>query len=287
MTGIARRVTTSAVLISAILFAHGTAAAGPGSNPSIGIIIDDIGYRLRDDLRAIAIPGALAYAILPHSPHARRMSRLAHSVGKLVLVHQPMESARSGKNAYLGPGVLWLDMTHDQFLRTLTNNLRSLPEAMGVNNHEGSLLTRHPGRMEWLMDGLKQSNKFFIDSVTSKDSIAGRIAGEMGVPCLRRDVFLDNERSQAYIKGQLDELARLARLNGQALGIGHPHPETIRVLSRELRELDKYGVNLVSLTDLLIYSRSASTRTTKPTAAANQATSGTPANRTAAVSCSP
>ena len=226
-------------------------AAGPRPIPEISIIIDDIGYRMTEDTRAIAIPGSLAYAIMPHSPHAHKMSRLAKLSGKLVLLHLPMEAIMKDKNRFLGPGALWLDMTREQFMQTLKINLNSLPDAVGVNNHEGSLLTRHTGHMEWLMDGLKKNRKFFIDSVTSGQSVASRVAMEKSVPCLRRDVFLDNHQDEAYITSQLAELIRVARNNGKAVGIGHPHPETIRVLTRELQKLDQYGVMLVSLTDLL------------------------------------
>ena len=238
-----------------------SAAKEPVHPPVISIIIDDIGYRIREDVRAIAIPGPVAYAIMPHSPYARKMSRLASQNGKLVLLHLPMEAVMQEKNRFLGPGALWLDMTREQFMLTLNIDLNSLPEAVGVNNHEGSLLTRHTGHMEWLMDGLQKHRKFFIDSVTSEQSVASRVAMEKSVPYLRRDVFLDNERNETYIKSQLAELIRVARNNGKAIGIGHPHPETIEVLIRELQKLDQYGVVLVSLTDLLQPGRAAGART--------------------------
>ena len=254
--------TIACCCIALLVLPPRTVAAGePHNTPEISIIIDDIGYRIREDVRAIAIPGPVAYAIMPHSPYARKMSRLASQNGKLVLLHLPMEAVMQEKNRFLGPGALWLDMTREQFMLTLKIDLDSLPEAVGVNNHEGSLLTRHTGHMEWLMDGLQKHRKFFIDSVTSEQSVASRVAMEKSVPYLRRDVFLDNERNETYIKSQLAELIRVARNNGKAIGIGHPHPETIQVLTRELQKLDKYGVVLVSLTDLLQPGRAAGART--------------------------
>ena len=244
-------VRASCIIATVVLLSPPAGAVDPTHAPAISIIIDDIGYRVHEDQQAIAIPGSLAYAIMPHSPYAQKMSQLANQNGKLVLLHLPMESISADKNRLLGPGALWLDMTREQFMRTLNIDLSSLPEAVGVNNHEGSLLTRHTGHMEWLMEGLKQNQKFFIDSLTSEQSVASRVAMENSVPYLRRDVFLDNYQNQTYIKMQLVELIRMAKLNGQAIGIGHPHPETIEVLTRELPDLDKYGVVLVSLTELM------------------------------------
>lgn len=219
--------------------------------PEISIIIDDIGYRLRDDRRALALPGTIAYAIMPMSPNAQRMSRLATEQGKTVLLHLPMQAIRKEKNRYLGPGALKVEMTREQFMETLKADLRSLPEAVGVNNHMGSLLTQYHGQMEWLMETLNNDKKFYIDSMTINASVAGRIAQENQVPCLRRDVFLDNRLNTAYIQNQFEHLVELAKLKGRAVAIGHPHPQTINVLMKNLSNLDRYGVKLISLPDMI------------------------------------
>lgn len=214
--------------------------------PLISIIIDDIGYRLHEDLRAIGLPGQVAYAVMPHSPHARKMSALANSLGKDVLVHMPMQATEEDKNEYLGPGALTLQMTREEFDRTLELGIRAIPHAIGVNNHMGSLLTRHPGHMAWLMESLKIHNKFYIDSVTSNQSVAANIARETRLPYLSRDVFLDNVQSDQAIQQQFDELIKIARRRGAAIAIGHPHPETLSVLSRNLQLLETTGVKLIS-----------------------------------------
>jgi len=219
--------------------------------PEISIIIDDIGYRLRDDRRALALPGTIAYAIMPMSPNAQRMSRLATQEGKVVLIHLSMQSIYTDKNRFLGPGALTLGMNREQFLRILGDDLRSLPDAVGVNNHMGSLLTQHQGQMEWLMEALNNDNKFYIDSMTIRGSVASKIAQENQVPYLRRDVFLDNRLNPAYIQNQFEHLVELAKLKGRAVAIGHPHPQTIDVLMKNLTELDRYGVRLVSLPDMI------------------------------------
>ena len=229
----------------------GVIAGPPSHTPVISIIIDDIGYRQKEDLRAIALPGSLAYAIMPLSPNARIMSQIASKNGKTILIHMPMQAMEEDKNQYLGPGALRLEMTRKEFMNTLETNLRNLPDAVGVNNHMGSLITQHPGHMEWLMESLNINDKFYLDSLTSSHSIARRLAYELKVPYLKRDVFLDNLQDEAYIQGQFEELVRVAKRNGKAIAIGHPHPETIRVLGKNLLELEKYGVNLVSLLDLL------------------------------------
>jgi len=235
------------------------AATAPGAelsaSPVIAIIIDDVGYRHREDREALDLPGPVAYAILPHSPHAAEMSALAAGLGKEVLLHLPMEAAEPAQNRFLGPGGLLLDMGREEFLSTLSGDFGSVPDAIGVNNHMGSLLTKHTGRMEWLMEYLKANDKFYVDSMTSNLSVAGTVAVQSRVPSLSRDVFLDNEQDAGNIRARFHELIEAARRKGTALAIGHPHPETIAVLREELARLDTYGVALIGLRELLLESQ--------------------------------
>jgi polysaccharide deacetylase 2 family uncharacterized protein YibQ len=233
------------------LFIASTANADDIEKPVIAIIIDDIGYRMHEDLRAIGLPGQVAFAIMPHSPYAKQMSALANKLGKDVLLHMPMQAMQEDKNKFLGPGALTLQMTHEEFIHALNNSLRSVPHATGLNNHMGSLLTQHPGHMGWLMESLKSRDIFYLDSVTSSNSVAGTIAMEMQLPYLRRDVFLDNVQSDRNIQKQFDELISIAKRNGKAVAIGHPHPLTVSVLSKNLLNLDNHGVKLISPRQML------------------------------------
>lgn len=217
--------------------------------PAIAIIIDDIGNLEKRDTLAIELPGAITYAFLPHTPHAHDLALLAHSRNKEVMLHLPMESLEHDR---MGPGGLTLDMTYEEFARQLQSDLASVPHVVGINNHMGSLLTQHPGHMVWLMREMnKRDNLFFVDSYTTKDSVAEQIANENQVPNLRRDVFLDTDRNPAEIKHQFQRLLKLARKNGIALAIGHPHPETIAVLEEELPRLEEEGIRLLPVSQLL------------------------------------
>ena len=227
------------------------AAADTASMPAIAIIMDDIGYRHREDLEVIALSGALAVSILPHSPHAEEMARLAAGAGKDVMLHLPMEPLQGEKNVALGPGALMLDMDRVGLMRTLNLALRSVPAAIGVNNHMGSLLTRDTQHMQWLMESLRIHGKFFVDSVTSHSSVAADVAQRKGVPNLRRDIFLDDDRGARNLQNNFQELISVARRKGSALAIGHPHPETIALLRTELPRLHSLGVRLVSVPQLL------------------------------------
>ncbi len=213
-----------------------------GSNPKIALIIDDLGNNADTGLAALQLPGDIAYSFLPNTPHATILAELAHEKGKQVMVHVPMESEHHEK---LGPNALLADMEEQEYKSVLQAALQAVPYAVGMNNHMGSLLTQKEIPMQWLMDVLSQKKLFFLDSRTTTRTVAQQMAETMGVATFRRDVFLDNSRDEAAIRGQFDELISKAKQRGYATGIAHPYPETIMILKKILPDLEKQGIDLV------------------------------------------
>lgn len=225
-------------------------AEPPTALPAITLIIDDMGYNRQGGERALQLPGALTYSVLPHTPVGHALALRATALGKDVLMHQPMEAERH--NHQLGPGAILLGMTREQILATLNGNFASVPGAIGVSNHMGSLLTAEREPMLWVMQGLKQhGNMMYIDSRTTGRTVAAQAARDEQVPFLSRDVFLDNEPGIGYVRGQFHVLVEKARQNGYAIGICHPRADTLAVLEEVLPELQRHGVRLARLPELL------------------------------------
>ena len=217
------------LILVALLWCQSVMAAPGVGAPLISIIIDDMGNQLVDGQRALALPGPVTYAFLPHTPYARRLANQAHALNREVMLHLPMAAHRGNR---LGPGALTLHMREGN--------------VAGLNNHMGSLLTRHPGGMNWLMQGVHEyGGLYFIDSRTSAVTVAEKTALKSGLPAASRDIFLDHERDPAAIRAQFQRLIAIAHRRGKAIGIGHPYPETMGVLMQELARLEEYGVELV------------------------------------------
>jgi polysaccharide deacetylase 2 family uncharacterized protein YibQ len=238
-----RLVTAAAALL---LVAHSSANV----TPRISIIIDDLGYRLDAGRRAIELPGPVAYAILPETPGAQRLAEFANERGKEVLLHLPLEAV--DHDGPPEPGGLVLDMSRSGFSEAFDRAIDSVPYVIGVSSHRGSLLTRHPGHMSWLMEEIaRREGLFFIDSYTTHHSVALRMAREAGIAARRRDVFLDHDRSPEALEREFERLKRLARERGKAVGVGHPHPETLDMLEEELDTLEREGIELVPISQLI------------------------------------
>ncbi|MEX1222444.1 MAG: divergent polysaccharide deacetylase family protein [Idiomarina sp.] len=226
-------------------------AAADKPKARIAVIIDDVGNS-RQDSSVLTITSPLTLAILPHTPQAAKLAVAAGKTNKEVMAHLPMQAHNGNK---LGPGGLTLAMTQAEFQATVAKALASLPTAVGVNNHMGSLLTEQQQPMQWLMQELSARKLYFVDSRTSLATVAEQAAQTAGIPTSRRHVFLDNSAAEESLNNQFDQLIRYALKHGQAVAIGHPHPATIAMLKQRLPELTQLGIKVVPMSELLTHER--------------------------------
>ena len=239
--------TARGLLAASFLLFSGAASA---DTPRVAIIIDDMGYHLANGRRAIQLPGPVSFSFLPGAPRARALAEQAHALGKDILLHLPLQAAND--DAPPAPSEIHLDMSRERLGHTFDEALASVPHVIGVNSHRGSLLTRHPGHMQWLMEEIRDRDSlFFIDSYTHHESVALQIAVENNVEAIKRDVFLDPDPSPEVVEREFERLKELARKRGSALAIGHPYPATLDVLERELPKLADEGFELVRVSELL------------------------------------
>jgi len=223
----------------------------PEISAVVAVVIDDLGQDLKPARDVLSLPDRVTLAVMPLLPQSKRIAELARQQGHEVIVHLPMEpKGRADKRQ--APGMLRSDMTPMDFIAQVNENLDSVPGAAGVNNHEGSSLTENRQAMTFLMSALKDRSLFFLDSMTDPKSLAFAVAKEFGLRAAKRDVFLDNESNNPLaIRKQLDELARIAKEHGQAIGIGHPHPATIEELRKWLPEAAELGIEVVPVSRLM------------------------------------
>lgn len=224
-------------------------AASPGG-PRLAIVIDDLGQSFSHFEQLVSLDIPLSIAVIPGLPASARTASEASRRGVELLLHQPMEPREeAGKNP--GEGVLLTSMTEEAIRARVRASLAAVPGAVGVNNHMGSRFTEDPAGLAALMAEIKEHGLFWLDSRTTAATRGLEAAHAAGVPALARDVFIDAEVGGDAIRRQLRKLLVTARTRGAAVGIGHPHPETIAVL-RELRaELLASGVTLVNVSALV------------------------------------
>jgi polysaccharide deacetylase 2 family uncharacterized protein YibQ len=221
-------------------------------SPMVAILIDDMGYSIRMDNALLDLNAPLSFSFLPGAPHTPMMARKARHMGRDVLVHLPLEPLNPRINP--GPGSLRLDMDPDTMLTILRRDLDAVPGAIGVNNHMGSKFTANRKAMRFILTEIKSRHPFFIDSRTTKDSVAYTTAMSMGIPTAERAVFLDHDPRQEAIRKEIKRLVRLSIKRGCVLAIGHPMPNTWKVLQEELPKINR-EVKLVPVHRILVSSQ--------------------------------
>jgi polysaccharide deacetylase 2 family uncharacterized protein YibQ len=211
-------------------------APAPDEKPLACIIIDDMGYdeKLADRFLGLDMP--LTFSMLPFSPFQEGITRAADARGMEIMLHLPMEPDEYPR-VDPGPGALLTSMSPDELIRQLTNDIRSIPSAKGVNNHMGSRMTTISSQMYQIFSILKKEGLFFIDSRTTVNTLCKPSARLLQIPFAERDVFLDHVTTVDFVRQQIYKLIQTAEQEGRAIGIGHPHEVTAQVLDEMLPEL--------------------------------------------------
>ncbi len=217
--------------------------------PKIIIIFDDMGLDRPAFEKTVALPGPITLSILPYAKDADALASSARAQGREVMLHLPMEP--EGKSDP-GPKALRTDMTGAAFVEALKWNLARFDGYAAVNNHMGSKLTADEAAMKTVLAYLNHQDLFFVDSVTTGDTVVRRAAQRVGANVFSRDVFLDAEiNNKAAIRKQLALVERIARETGYAVAIGHPRKETLEVLGPWLTSAPERGFELAPVTALV------------------------------------
>lgn len=217
--------------------------------PCVALIIDDIGYSRSRAWQFLRLNVPLTFSILPRLKYSSDLAFEIRSKGHEIMLHQPMEPVSASYDP--GPGALFTGYETERIMRIMAENISEVPFAVGVNNHMGSRFTACPEDINKALTFIKHQHLYFVDSITSNRSIAYQTARKMNMATTKRNVFLDTNPSESAVLNQLARLVQAAKAHGQAVGIGHPHPQTARALDYFLSQGGMSEVALVSVSQIL------------------------------------
>jgi len=219
-------------------------------HPKVAIVIDDIGGegKISQELLRWDLP--ITLAILPFTPFSKMLAREAHRQGKEVILHLPMEPW-GYPQIRPGEGVLLSEMDEARLLRQLSKDIEAVPYISGVSNHMGSRLTEDSEKMKIVLSELKRRGLFFLDSRTTPQTIGLQVAQSVGLKAMERSIFIDNSSTAEDIKQQLGQLIQLSLSKGKAIGIGHPHPSTLKAIKEMIPKLKEKGIEIVPLSEVM------------------------------------
>jgi polysaccharide deacetylase 2 family uncharacterized protein YibQ len=218
----------------------------PKTFPKIAIVIDDLGPSRKLAEQVLKIKGPLTLSILPQQDYSAWIAEEGHRLGRDIMIHIPMEAARPLK---LGKGGLYTWMTDREISQTIEEDIRSVPHIKGANNHMGSSFTRDERAMNTVISALKERRLFFLDSLTTSESVGFKLAKAQGLKTLQRDVFLDDSDDPEAIEVQWNRLIKEAKQRGHAIALGHPRKNTIEFLQKALSS--NKDITIVPVSELM------------------------------------
>jgi uncharacterized protein len=216
--------------------------------PRIAIVIDDCGLSVFGTRAAMELPAEVTLSFLPYGEMSHSLAVAARQRGHSIMLHMPMQPM-GDKDP--GPEALTVNLDAPEITARLQRAFAALPAVDGMNNHMGSRFTADAAGMAPVLHEVKTRGIFFLDSVTSGQSVAAQLAQQAGIPSLKRNVFLDDSLDPTAITGQLRHLEIVAERHGAAIAIGHPHAVTLGILKPWLNTLSARGFELVRVGDLL------------------------------------
>lgn len=218
--------------------------------PRVAVVIDDIGFSEEPVRKLLHLGEPLTFAVIPYLEKSVAIARLLNEKNQEVILHIPMEPEETSF-ANLGRGGLWTYMDSEEIGQIVRESIAAVPYIKGVSNHMGSLFTRRSEKMQAVLNEVKKSGLFFLDSRTTTHTVGYQLARKMGLRTLERDIFLDDQDDLNFIKSQLKKVENLALREGKAIAIGHPRALTIEALRLVLPEFKKKNIEMVSVSQLI------------------------------------
>lgn len=189
------------------------------NNAQLIFVFDDGGQNLSHLKPFLQLPFPITVAVLPQIAHSAESAAQVRASGNEVILHQPMQSVNPNVNP--GPGAIKPEMSDEQIKTILFNNINEIAPIAGMNNHEGSGITADAEKMAVILQMASEEGIYFLDSRTNVETKVPYVAHEMGYSYYERNIFLDNEKTEANALKELKKGLDLANKNGSVIMIGH------------------------------------------------------------------
>ena len=211
----------------------------PNGGPKLAIIMDDISTNAHvSELKKLSIK--VTPSIFPPEKQHPKSAWLAKEFS-VYMVHLPLQALNytNEKANTLRTGDSKEKIS--QRIKDIKNDFKGVKY---INNHTGSGFTSDFKSTLALLDELKNSEIYFIDSLTTNKSTVLDVSKKLGLKYAYRDVFLDNEQNVSKILKMINNAVAVAKKDGVAIAICHPYKSTFEALKIAQKDAFK-GVEVV------------------------------------------
>ncbi len=226
-----------------------TTTVKPTKSGKLVFVFDDAGHNMTQLKPFLSMPFPITVAILPKLPYTKEAAAALKNANICTILHQPMQAVNLSVDP--GPGAIKPEMYSYEIEEIVKSNLSEVGDLIGMNNHEGSLITASQSDIGTVLDICKEKGLIFLDSRTNSASKAKQAALERGMTILERDIFLDNIQDRAEIIAMVNKGLEIADKKGYAIMIGHVWCKDLaNILSEMYPKLKAQGYSFLTLEEL-------------------------------------
>ncbi|SDA68768.1 divergent polysaccharide deacetylase family protein [Sinorhizobium sp. NFACC03] len=217
----------------------------------IALVVGGLGLSQTGTQKAIRdLPGEVTLGFATAGNSLQRWMQEARRSGHEILLQVPMEPFDYPANDP-GPNTLRIGLGAKKNLAELHQNLAEITNYTGIMNYLGGRFLSDADALEPVMRDLGKRGLLFLDDGTSAQSLSGKLADAFDVPHGFADLTLDTELSRSAILKKLDELERIARRNGTAIGVASAFDESVGAIASWIGEAQGRGIEIVGVSALV------------------------------------
>jgi polysaccharide deacetylase 2 family uncharacterized protein YibQ len=221
--------------------AHGT---------RIAIVVSGLGLSQTGTQRAIQqLPEEVTFAFAASGNSLQRWMQDARRAGHEILLQVPFEPFDYPANDP-GPDTLLTSKSATKNVESLHRAMGEITNYTGIMNYQGGRFLSDPVAMEPVMRDISKRGLLFLDDGSAAQSKTAVIAKGTELPHAFADVQLDRQVDENAILQKLDELERVAKRNGQAIGVASAFDESIDAISKWTEEAAMRGIEIVGVAAL-------------------------------------
>ena len=219
----------------------------PNGGPKLAIIMDDISTNAQaSELKKLSIK--VTPSIFPPEKEHPKSAWLAKEFS-VYMVHLPLQALNYTNEK---ANTLRTGDSKEKISQRIKDIKNDFKDVKYINNHTGSGFTSDFKSTLALLDELKNSEIYFIDSLTTNKSTVLDASKKLGLKYAYRDVFLDNEQNVSKILKMINNAVAVAKKDGVAIAICHPYKSTFEAL--KIAQKDAFnGVEVVYVDKIYEY----------------------------------
>lgn len=219
----------------------------PNGGPKLAIIMDDISTNAHvRELKKLSIK--VTPSIFPPEKEHPKTAELAKEFS-VYMVHLPLQALNYTNEK---ANTLHTGDSKEKISQRIKDIKKDFKGVKYINNHTGSGFTSDFKSTLALLAELKNSEIYFIDSLTTNKSTVLDASKKLGLKYAYRDVFLDNEQNVSKILKMINKAVAVAKKDGVAIAICHPYKSTFEALKIAQKDAFK-GVEVVYVDKIYEY----------------------------------